>query len=92
MKEPICPFLKKPCIQHDCMFWTHVTMVNPQSGASTDQFGCAVAWLPTLLIEGSLRTRQVAAAVESTRNEITARQDTFNNLVEQSRKGPTLIE
>ncbi len=83
MKTPVCPFLKKACIEHDCMLYTHVTMTNPQTGVGQDQFGCAVAWLPVLLIEGANQTRHVQAAVESTRNEIVQRQDTLNAAIEE---------
>jgi hypothetical protein len=92
MKDPICPFLKKACIQHDCMMFTHLTMIHPQTGAGVDEFGCAIAWMPILLIEGSNQSRKVAASVDSARNEITTRQDVFNQLVVEARKGPLKIE
>lgn len=79
-KTPLCPFLKKACIEHDCMMYTHLTMVNPQTAVAQDQWGCAVQWLPVLLVENAKQGRGVQAAVESTRNEITKRQDTFNQL------------
>jgi hypothetical protein len=92
-KTPICPFLKKACIEHECMLYTHVTMQHPQTGASTDQFGCAVAWLPILMVEGARHTRGVQAAVESTRHEITQRQDTFNQLaIDASQKKKQLTD
>jgi hypothetical protein len=79
-KAPLCPFLRKPCIEHDCMMYTHLTMVNPQSAAMQDQWGCAVQWLPILLVENAKQSRGVQAAVESTRNEIVKRQDEFNDM------------
>lgn len=91
-KTPICPFLKKPCIQHECMMYSHMTMVNPQTGMPFDQDGCSIAFLPLLMLESANQTRHVQAAVESTRNEITKRQDVFNQLALDARKGPTLIE
>lgn len=89
MSKNICPFMKKACIEHDCMLYTHVTMVsNPQSGASEDKYGCALAWLPVLQIGQMQSTRGVQAAVESTRNEIIGRQDALNDLVSTPRIRP----
>jgi hypothetical protein len=81
-----CPFLKKKCIEHECMMFTHLVMNNPQTGMSTDQYGCSIAFWPVLQIEGSNQTRHVQAAVESMRNEVTARQDTFNQLAVEARE------
>lgn len=81
MSKNLCPFLKKTCIEHDCMLYTHVTMTDPQTGGSKDQFSCAVAWLPILLIDNANKTRGVQAAVESARHETTTRQDQFLDAV-----------
>jgi len=35
-----------------------------------DEWGCAQAWLPVLMIENSQQQRQTGAAVESFRNEM----------------------
>jgi len=87
MKDPICPFLKKACIEHDCMMWTHVTMTNPQTGLAVDNYSCAIAWLPTLLIENSSQGRKVAASVDSMRNEVVQRQDTLNSAIAIASQG-----
>ena len=42
---------------------------SPQTGQEIDEWGCAVNWIPTLLIENSQQQRQTGAAVESFRNE-----------------------
>lgn len=68
-KTPICPLLKGECVQAQCMFWTHIRGMHPQTGAEMDMPDCAIKWLPVLLIESSKETRQAAAAVESLRNE-----------------------
>ena len=81
MSQPLCPFLKKACIEHACMMYTRVTMAHPQTGVSTDQYGCAVAWMPVMFIEGARQTHGVQAAVESMRNEVVQRQDQLNNAV-----------
>lgn len=43
---------------------------HPQTGADVDEWGCAMSWLPVLLIENSQQQRQTGAAVESFRNEV----------------------
>lgn len=67
-----CPFLKKDMSQvcHKCPLWTHVRGKHPQSEEEIDRWGCAVAWLPMLMIENSQMQRQTGAAVESFRNEM----------------------
>tara|TARA_A100001515_G_scaffold75368_1_gene59942 strand:+ start:1079 stop:1300 length:222 start_codon:yes stop_codon:yes gene_type:complete len=43
---------------------------NPNDGQPTEEWGCAMAWLPVLLIENAQQSRQTGAAVESFRNEM----------------------
>ena len=43
---------------------------DPQTGESIDEHGCAVGWMPILLIENSRQQRNTGAAVESFRNEM----------------------
>ena len=63
-----CPLLKEECIQFKCVFWTHIRGIHPQSGQEVDEYNCAVAWLPMLLIENAKEVRQGAAATENFRN------------------------
>jgi len=43
---------------------------NPNTGAEIDEWGCAIAWMPILMIENSQQQRSTGAAVESFRNEM----------------------
>ena len=43
---------------------------HPQSEEILEDWGCAMAWMPLLLIENSQQQRQTGAAVESFRNEM----------------------
>lgn len=52
-----------------CRFWVHVMGKNPQTGETTNNGDCAIAWMPVLLIENSKVNRETGAAVESMRNE-----------------------
>lgn len=67
MAEKSCP-LGHTCDK--CLWHTRLRGINPQTGQEIDNDGCAVAFLPILLIENSQQQRQTAAAVESTRNEL----------------------
>jgi hypothetical protein len=58
----------KPCRQTACAWFTQVRGKNPQGGEDVDHWGCAVAWMPLLLIETAQQSRQTGAAVESFRN------------------------
>jgi hypothetical protein len=72
-----CPLYKldmsKVC--HKCAWWTKLRGKNPQSNEEVDEWGCAIAWLPMLMIEGAQMSRQTGAAVESFRNEVVKRSD-----------------
>lgn len=80
-KNPVCPLLRKPCIEHGCKFWSHIVGMHPQTGKAMDHFDCSISWLPVLMVETTRTTTGVAAAVESLRNEVTVRQDQLNNAV-----------
>lgn len=80
-KKQICPLMRKPCIQSECKFWTHLLGKDPQTGAPVDRFDCAVAYLPILLVEASRNIVGVQAAAESMRNEVVQRQDVLNTMV-----------
>ncbi len=70
-----CP-LGKQCISIEdntqilCPWYIKVQGKDPQSDELIDEHRCAVAWMPTLMIEHSLHERQTGAAVESFRNEM----------------------
>jgi hypothetical protein len=80
-KEPLCPLIKKPCLQHGCAWYGHMTGNDPQTGAPLDMWDCSVKWIPVLITEQARQTKGVQAAVESTRNELVSRQDTLNGAV-----------
>lgn len=43
---------------------------NPQTGEAIDEKGCAMGWLPILLVENSRVAQGTGAAIESFRNEM----------------------
>jgi hypothetical protein len=69
--QPNCPLNAfEPCKKLDCAWFMKVAGTHPNAGAETEEWGCAMAWLPVLLIENAQQSRQTGAAVESFRNEV----------------------
>ena len=73
MAEKLCPLpsegTRAPCIEHRCRWYIQLLGKHPQKDAPLQEWGCAVEWLPILLIENAQQTRHFGAAVESSRNE-----------------------
>lgn len=66
-----CPLNNfEPCKELGCAWFMKVAGKNPQSEEMVEEWGCAIAWLPILMIENSQQQRQTGAAVESFRNEM----------------------
>ena len=65
-----CPLIKKDCIGLQCSWFTEIRGMNPNTGEPVDEWGCAITWMPMLLIENSQQQRSTGSAVESFRNEV----------------------
>jgi hypothetical protein len=66
-----CPLNNfNPCKKFDCGWFIQIRGKNPQTGEEQDEFGCAIAYLPLMMIENSQQTRQAGASIESFRNEM----------------------
>lgn len=72
-----CPLLKKDCISLQCAWFSQVRGTNPNTGKEVDEWACAIAFMPMLLIENSNQQRHTGAAVESFRNEMINSQNEF---------------
>lgn len=81
-----CPLLKKDCIQLQCAWFTQLRGSNPNTGKEIDEWGCAIAWMPVLMVENSQQQRQTGAAVESFRNEMTQANATTTELLSIQQK------
>lgn len=64
-----------PCRQMNCAWFTQVRGVNPNTGQEVEEWGCAMAWLPIMLMENSHQQKITGAAVDHMRNEIVNRMD-----------------
>jgi hypothetical protein len=60
--------MSKVC--HTCPLWMSVAGKNPNTGEDTNDWRCALQWIPFLLIESAMQTRGAAAATEDARNRI----------------------
>lgn len=60
----------KPCRQLECAWFMKIAGTNPNTGKDVEEWGCAMAWMPMLMIENSQQQRTTSAAVESFRNEM----------------------
>lgn len=77
-----CPLNNfEKCKQFECAWFSQLRGHNPNTGEEVDEYGCAVAWLPMLLIENSQMSRQTGAAVESFRNEMVNANRSSQNLL-----------
>jgi hypothetical protein len=76
-----CPIVKDECIQMKCAWFTQLRGTNPNTGKEVDEYGCAVAWMPMLLVENSQQQRQTGAAVESFRNEMVKSNETSQQVL-----------
>ena len=68
-----CPLIGEDSLGLKRSWFTQIRGTHPQTGQEIDEWGCAVTWIPTLLIENSQQQRQTGAAVESFRNETLSR-------------------
>ena len=64
-----CTLIGKDCIGLQCSWFTQIRGTHTQTGEPVDEWGCAVTWMPLLMLENSQQQRQTGAAVESFRNE-----------------------
>ena len=60
----------KPCRKFDCAWFIQIRGRHPQTGEEIDEYGCAMAMMPMLMIENSRQTSQAGSAIESFRNEM----------------------
>lgn len=69
--EHRCPLNNfEPCQELKCAWFTQLRGKDPQSEKDIDEWGCAISWLPVLLVENSQMQRQTGSAVESFRNKM----------------------
>lgn len=84
--EDNCPLNSfKKCKQFKCAWFVQMKGTNPNDGKEVDEYACAIAWLPMLLVENAAQSRQAGAAIESFRNEMVKANESNQNLLELSK-------
>lgn len=66
---------------HRCRWYIALRGKNPQGEDIIDKWGCAMEWLPVLLVENAQTNRGQTQAIESFRNEMVNGQNSFNALM-----------
>ena len=59
-----------PCRKFECGWFIQIRGKHPQTGEEIDEYGCAMALMPMLMIENSRQTSQAGSAIESFINEM----------------------
>lgn len=57
-------------VMYRCPWYVQVRGFDTNTGAGVDNWGCAIAWMPTLMINTANESRKGVAATESFRNEM----------------------
>lgn len=55
---------------HQCAWFVKLAGTNPNTGDKVDEHGCAMNWMPILMIENSQQQLSTSSAIESFRNEM----------------------
>jgi hypothetical protein len=71
----------KDNVIHRCMWYQTFAGTNPSTGETVDEKGCAMAWLPILMIENSKQQLSTSSAVESFRNEMVKAQESSQQIL-----------
>lgn len=75
-----CEYIGDDKKLHRCAWYVEMAG-RAADGREYNEWKCAMAWQPILMVELSSTNRGTSAAVESLRNETVARQDAALNLV-----------
>jgi len=66
-----CPLNKfEPCKLWECSWFIEIKGNHPQTGTELNEWGCAVAWLPVMMINTAREQHSTSVAIESFRNEM----------------------
>lgn len=71
-------------VMYQCAWFTKLAGKNPNTGEAIDEHGCAMSWVPVLLIENSAQQRSTSAGIESFRNEMVKANETGHKILAAS--------
>jgi hypothetical protein len=88
-----CPLNKfEPCKLWECSWFIEIKGAHPQTGTEVNEWGCAVAWLPVMLIDNARQQHSTAVAVESFRNEMVKANETSQRVLLAAARIPEQIQ
>ena len=88
-----CPLHNfEPCKQLDCAWFTKIAGKNPQGQKEIEELGCAVTFMPILMVANTNSNTRTQAAIESFRNKMVSQQDELLQLAKQGDIDTKLIE
>ena len=88
-----CPLHNfEPCKQLDCAWFTKIAGKNPQGQKEIEEWGCAVTFMPILMVANTNQNTRTQAAVESFRNKMVSQQEELLQLAKQGDIDTKLIE
>ena len=88
-----CPLHNfEPCKQLDCAWFTKIAGKNPQGQKEVEEWGCAVTFMPILMVANTNSNTRTQAAVESFRNIMVKQQEELLTLAEKNEIKTKLIE
>lgn len=88
----LCPLLNTDCVQTKCSWFIKIRGTDPNNGKELDDWKCAVAWAPMLLINTADQARKTCAATENFRNEMVKQNESTGLLLQVLQKQPELLD
>ena len=76
-----CPLWRKPLsrVCHTCEWYVQIKGKDPQGEQTFDHWGCAIAWMPILQIEGTQQSRQAGASSDKVATEVAKLHETMKS-------------
>ena len=88
-----CPLHNfEPCKQLDCAWFTKIAGKNPQGQKEVEEWGCAITFMPILMVANTNSNTRTQAAVESFRNKMVSQKEELLQLAKQGDIDTKLIE
>lgn len=90
--KQICPFIKGPCLEHDCVFYVKVQGKHPQTGKDIDYWDCTFKIQSLLLMDHGRQLEGIRIVSEETRNQTAKTSENLLKAAYLFNKGVTLID
>lgn len=65
----------------DCHWYILIQGKDPNTGQDINRKDCAIAWIPTLLIDNSMRQHQTGAAIDQLRDIVSNDNDQLKRIM-----------